>query len=347
MVKFAGYYHGHSDGLLAAGRQLRRWPHLGLPGSAGVPAGAVADTSWCRTTWCPTLDDVVAAVIVEPVAANMGLVAPVPGFLEGLRRRVRPRRRAAHLRRGDHRVPRRSRRRRGAARRHARPVGFGKVIGGGLPIGAVRRPGRDHGRAGAARSRVPGGHPVGEPAGHRGGSGCARRCSTTRAYERLAAASSDSPTGSHDAFGEAAVDRRGHPVASLVGVFAGRRSRPTDYAAAKRIDEGRYARALPRHARPRASPSLPGPTRSCFPGLAHTDAVIDESSIAPPTLVSAAPAPSLTWVATSAPISAARREARPLTADGTKSMATGSRPMRWCCSAPRATSPTRGCSPHI
>ena len=58
---------------------------LGLPGSAGVPAGAVADTVVAPYNVVPDMDDTVACVIVEAVAANMNLVAPAPGFLAGLR----------------------------------------------------------------------------------------------------------------------------------------------------------------------------------------------------------------------------------------------------------------------
>lgn len=74
ILKFDGCYHGHSDGLLVAGGS--GVAQLGLPGSAGVTAGAVADTLVAPYNRVPTLDDTVAAVIVEPVAANMNLVAP-------------------------------------------------------------------------------------------------------------------------------------------------------------------------------------------------------------------------------------------------------------------------------
>ncbi len=83
IVKFAGCYHGHSDGLLAGGGS--GVATLGLPDSAGVPAGAVAETIVAPYNQVPELDERVACVIVEAVAANMGLVAPAPGFLEGLR----------------------------------------------------------------------------------------------------------------------------------------------------------------------------------------------------------------------------------------------------------------------
>jgi glutamate-1-semialdehyde 2,1-aminomutase len=84
VVKFAGCYHGHSDGLLAGGGS--GVATLGLPGSAGVPAAAVADTLVAPYNVVPELDERVACVVVEPVAANMNLVLPREGFLEGLRR---------------------------------------------------------------------------------------------------------------------------------------------------------------------------------------------------------------------------------------------------------------------
>ena len=83
ILKFDGCYHGHSDALLVAGGS--GVAQLGLPGSAGVTAGAVADTMVAAYNDVPTLDDRVAAVLVEPVAANMNLVAPAPGFHAALR----------------------------------------------------------------------------------------------------------------------------------------------------------------------------------------------------------------------------------------------------------------------
>jgi glutamate-1-semialdehyde 2,1-aminomutase len=91
IIKFAGCYHGHADLLLAkAGSGVAT---LGLPDSPGVPAGATADILIAPYNNIALVErlftefpDEIAGVIVEPVAGNMGVVGPVPGFLEALRR---------------------------------------------------------------------------------------------------------------------------------------------------------------------------------------------------------------------------------------------------------------------
>ena len=98
-----GNYHGHADMLLvAAGSGVAT---LGLPNSPGVPGAAVADTLTARYNDLDSVaalfdayPDSIAAIIVEPVAGNMGLVPPQPGFLAGLRDAGGPARGAADLR---------------------------------------------------------------------------------------------------------------------------------------------------------------------------------------------------------------------------------------------------------
>ena len=134
VIKFDGCYHGHSDGLLAGGGSGVAM--LGLPGSAGVSAGAVAATAVLPYNVVPELGDDVACVIVEPVAANMNLVAPAPEFLRGLRAACDA---VGALLIFDE-VITGFRLGRGGATAWAGVTPdlwcFGKVIGGGLPVGA-------------------------------------------------------------------------------------------------------------------------------------------------------------------------------------------------------------------
>jgi glutamate-1-semialdehyde 2,1-aminomutase len=89
-VKFEGCYHGHADPfLIAAGSGAAT---IGVPSSPGVPAAVVADTLLAPYNDLEAVErlfqwdgDSIAAVILEPIAGNMNLVPPVPGFLEGLR----------------------------------------------------------------------------------------------------------------------------------------------------------------------------------------------------------------------------------------------------------------------
>ena len=134
ILKFDGCYHGHSDALLVAGGS--GVAQMGLPGSAGVTAGAVGDTIVAPYNVVPALNDSVAAVLVEPVAANMNLVAPNDGFLAGLRRECD---RVGALLIFDE-VITGFRLAFGGAQEYFGVTPdiwcFGKVIGGGLPVGA-------------------------------------------------------------------------------------------------------------------------------------------------------------------------------------------------------------------
>jgi len=93
ILKFAGNYHGHSDfALLDAGASA----HTGDARAGGIPDGVVADVAVCRYNDLASVDEVLrergadlAAIAVEPIVGNMGYVAPLPGFLEGLRERTR------------------------------------------------------------------------------------------------------------------------------------------------------------------------------------------------------------------------------------------------------------------
>lgn len=141
IVKFEGCYHGHADALLAAaGSGLAT---LSIPGSPGVPPGTVGDTLVLPYNGLEALDRAfaerggeIAAAIVEPVAGNMGVVLPRPGFLQRLRQLTQ---RSGSLLIFDE-VMTGFRVARGGAQEllGIRPdlTCLGKVIGGGLPVGA-------------------------------------------------------------------------------------------------------------------------------------------------------------------------------------------------------------------
>jgi glutamate-1-semialdehyde 2,1-aminomutase len=137
VIKMAGGYHGHVDALLVrAGSGA-----TGLPASAGVPASVAGETVVIPYNDLDAATDAlaggdVAALIVEPVAANMGVVPPAPGYLEGLRRLTSANGTVLIF---DEVITGFRVARGGAQERYGiRPdlTILGKIIGGGLPVGA-------------------------------------------------------------------------------------------------------------------------------------------------------------------------------------------------------------------
>ncbi len=141
IVKFSGCYHGHSDALLvAAGSGALT---LGRPDSAGVTPGAVQDTLVLPFNDLAAAAELfrqrgkeIAAVLLEPIPANAGLILPIPGFLEGLRELTQKHGALLifdEVMTGFRVAP-------GGAQQilgiHPDLSAFGKVIGGGLPVGA-------------------------------------------------------------------------------------------------------------------------------------------------------------------------------------------------------------------
>lgn len=271
IIKFAGCYHGHADSLLAAGGS--GVANQGLSGCDGVTPGAVADTVVAPFNVVPAVDDATAAVLVEPVAANMGLVAPAPDFLKGLRAAC------------DHsgallvfdEVITGFRLARGGATEFygVRPDlwCFGKIIGGGLPVGAFGGS-RDLMRhlaplGGVYQAGTLSGNPLATAAGL-----ATLEVLDDDAYRRLEAIAARLAGGLIDAFAAAGVAAVVPRVGSLLGVFFGREV-PRDFdGAAASVARGLYApffRALLR----RGVALAPGPYEAIFVSLAHSDADIE------------------------------------------------------------------------
>jgi glutamate-1-semialdehyde 2,1-aminomutase len=270
-VKFDGCYHGHADALLAGGGS--GVATLGLPGSAGVPASAVADTVVVPYNVVPDLDETVACVIVEVVAANMGLVGPVPGFIEGLRRACDE---AGALLIFDEVITGFRLGPGGAAAWcGVRPDlwCFGKVIGGGLPVGAFG------GRREVLGVLAPDG-PVyqagtlsGNPLATAAGLAVLEHVGPAD-YDALAGRAAVFGSGLVEAISSAHVPVRAPVIGPLVGLFFGD-AEVTDYAGARRAADTGLYRAFFGAMLERGVALAPGPYEAMFPGLAHTDEILD------------------------------------------------------------------------
>ena len=250
VLKFEGGYHGHADALLAeAGSGLAT---LGLPASAGVSRAVAATTLVAPYNALDAVEaafathpDRVAAVIVEPVAANMGVVAPAPGFLNGLRAITT---RTGALLVFDEVITGFRVARGGAQARYAVTPDLtvlGKIIGGGLPVGAYG------GRADLMGLVAPAGpvYQAGTLSGHPAvmAAGVATLDALSpEVYERLERGSAALEVGLRAVAAESGDEDSGDVVAiarvaSLLTVFF-RAGTPQDYRAARASDTQAFAR---------------------------------------------------------------------------------------------------------
>lgn len=281
VIKFAGNYHGHSDCMLVeAGSGVMT---AGVPGSAGVPVGCAQDTLTASYNNLESVEalfksnpEQVAAVIVEPVAANMGVVEAAPGFLEGLRSLCDQHGSVLvfdevicgfRLAFG------------GAAERFGVTpdlVTYGKIIGGGMPVGAFG------GRADIMEQMAPVG-PVYQ-AGTLSGNPIAMTAGLAQLtelhhhpehYARLEEAGKRLFGGI-----EQLVKRHDAPctvnhIGSIGSVFF-TADAVYDYASAKRSDSDAFARYF-RHMLGRGFMLAPSQFEAMFISTAHEDAHLDET----------------------------------------------------------------------
>ena len=276
VLKFAGCYHGHLDALLvAAGSGLAT---LGLPGSAGVTEGTVADTVVVDfndaagvTAAFAELGDDLAAVLVEPVAANMGLVPPDPGFLEHLRAEC-----SAHgaLLVFDEVITGFRVGLAGAQGRYGITPDlsiFGKVVGGGLPLAAVGGPAAVMDELAPLGPVYQAGTLSGNPLATAAGLAVLGLLDDD-VYATIEARAAALTDGLAAALGDAGFAVTAPRAFTLGGLFFS----PTpvrDYDDAKAGDTATYARFF--HAMlDRGVYLAPSAFEAMFPSLAHTDADI-------------------------------------------------------------------------
>jgi len=283
IVKFEGCYHGHADSLLV--KAGSGGATFGVPDSQGVPAALAAltltapynDLGAMRRLFRDRGGEV-AAVIVEPVAGNMGVVPPTSGFLAGLRELC-----TAHgaLLIFDEVITGFRVARGGAQALYGvRPdlTCLGKIIGGGLPVGA-------YGGARALMSRVAplgavyqAGTLSGNPLAVAAGLATIRALAEPGVYERLERLGRQLERGMAEAATSAGIPLTVNRVGSMLTAFFTEEP-VTDYASAKRADTKRYAsffHGMLEHGVFLAASQF----EAVFVSLAHTERDLDEAGLA-------------------------------------------------------------------
>ena len=279
LVKFEGCYHGHADSLLVkAGSGVAT---LGLPDSPGVPASLAANTLTLPFNNIVALEGVfaehadIAAVIIEPVVGNMGCVPPLPGYLEAVRNLTREH--GALLIFDE--VMTGFRLARGGAQElyNIRPniTTLGKIIGGGLPVGAYggSREIMDH--IAPAGPIYQAGTLSGNPLSMTAGLITLKRLRDKSVYERLERASSKLCEGLANAAREAGVKTVTNRVGSMWTSFFTKEP-VINWDTANKCDRQLYAKFF--HAMLDEGVYLaPSQFEAAFVSLAHDDEVIEQT----------------------------------------------------------------------
>jgi glutamate-1-semialdehyde 2,1-aminomutase len=277
LVKFEGCYHGHADSLLVkAGSGVAT---LGLPDSPGVPAALAENTITVPFNNAQALEQVfeehrdIAAVIIEPVVGNMGCVPPQEGYLEGVRKLTK-----AHgaLLIFDEVMTGFRIARGGAQERYGITpdiTTLGKIIGGGLPVGA-------YGGSREIMSQIAPAGPIyqagtlsGNPLSMTAGLVTLRRLKNRSVYEQLENATRRLTEGLSTAAQAAGITTFTNRVGSMWTSFFS--SEPViDWDSANRCDRQLYGKFF--HAMLNEGVYLaPSQFEAAFVSLAHTDEIID------------------------------------------------------------------------
>lgn len=277
IVKISGCYHGAVDALLAeAGSGLA---NQGLPGSAGIPASAVADT--VVIPWGSVPDEIlavgdVAVVCLEAVPANMGLVPPPDGYLEELRRVTREH---GTLLLFDEVITGFRVAVGGATQRTGVTPDlwcFGKVIGGGLPVGCFGASRELMANVAPLGPVYQGGTLSGNPVAIAAGLAALDELDEA-AYRRLDATASRLADGLRSVIADAGLPVQVPVYGPLVGLFLGAEEPVVDYTGAKKAAASGLYGPLFKEALARGVALAPGPYEVLFPSLSHNDEIIDRS----------------------------------------------------------------------